>query len=117
MWTYSQTTGKLTDPQGNDAGIGYSGNGADINDPAEQDERGHGPIPQGIWSIGDFFDDHGGKGPIVAHLLPVAGTETFGRSGFMIHGDNKAGDRSASEGCVILNHSLRSAIASSGDKT
>lgn len=114
-WTYSQSTGNLTDPNGNLLGQGYSGNGADLDNPAGQADEGHGPIPQGDWSIGAFFDDPGGKGPIVCHLMPNLGTETFGRSGFMIHGDNAAMNHTASEGCIILAHTLREAIAASVD--
>jgi hypothetical protein len=75
----------------------------------------HGPIPRGAWTIGPFHDDPGGKGPVVAHLTPIEGTETFGRAGFMIHGDNKALNHTASDGCIILARSLRQTIAGSGD--
>jgi hypothetical protein len=40
----------------------------------------------------------------------------FGRSGFFIHGDNQAMNHTASEGCIILPHAARIAIASSGDR-
>jgi hypothetical protein len=114
-WTYSQSSGNLTDPDGVLAGQGYSGNGADLDNPAGQGDVGHGPIPQGDWTIGAFFDDPGGKGPVVAHLTPNEGTETFGRSGFMIHGDNSEMNHTASEGCIILARTYRKAIAASGD--
>jgi hypothetical protein len=71
----------------------------------------HGPIPRGAWTIGEFFDDPGGKGPVVAHLTPCEGTETFGRSGFMIHGDNQALNHSASEGCIVAPRFIRDQIA------
>ena len=115
-WTYSQTTGNLIDPSGEIVGQGYSGNGADLDNPAGQADVGHGPIPQGAWTIGTFFDDPGGKGPIVAHLTPNTGTDTLGRSGFMIHGDNSAANHTASHGCIILSHTLRCLIRDSGVK-
>lgn len=115
MWTYQQSTGDLTDPQGVFMGKGYSGHGQGLDNPADEQIRAVGPLPCGWYTIGAFFDDPGGKGPIVAHLAPSQGTETFGRSGFMIHGDNSEGNHSASEGCIVLNRSLRKAIAASGD--
>jgi hypothetical protein len=58
-----------------------------------QAEHNTGPIPQGKWEIGKFFNDQRphGKGPMVCPLIPFPETETFGRTEFMIHGDNKAG--------------------------
>lgn len=116
MWRYSQSTGLVTDPAGEILGVGYSGNGADLNNPAGQGDIGHGPCPQGEWTIGAFFDDVGGKGPIVARLTPCAGNDMDGRAGgFMIHGDNQAMNHTASDGCIILSHALRQTIAGSGD--
>jgi hypothetical protein len=115
-YKYAQKSGELTNLSGNLIGTGYSGNGEGLNNPALQDDPGVGPIPQGDWAIGDFFDDLGGKGPIVAHLKPMPGTETFGRSGFMIHGDNAAMDHTASHGCLVLPHPLRAQIAASAER-
>lgn len=98
-------------------GIGYSGHGDGLNNPAAQTEHDIGPIPQGEWTIGAFFDDPGGKGPIVCDLTPLPETLTFGRSGFMIHGDNSQGNHSASHGCIILGRKYREMIAASGDNT
>jgi hypothetical protein len=114
-WQYQQSTGNLTDPNGAAAGKGYSGHGTGVNNPSSQNVPDVGPIPQGNWTIGAFFDDPGGKGPIVSHLVPANGTETFGRSGFMIHGDNSEADQTASEGCIILARPFRTAIRDSGD--
>jgi len=124
-WTYAQSTGNLTDPNGDFAGTGYSGNSQGLNNPAMQNVHNEGPIPQGQWTIGAFFDDpvptppdglvH--KGPVVTHLTPNAGTQTFTRSGFMIHGDNAAMNHTASDGCIILSNSLRQQIRASLDNT
>jgi hypothetical protein len=114
-WTWRQSTGALTAPDGTLAGVGYSGNGADLDNSAGQGDIGHGPIPQGWWIIGEFFDDPGGKGPVVAHLSPAPGNTMDGRAGgFMIHGDNKAMNHTASDGCLILALAIREAIAASG---
>ena len=115
-WKYSQSTGQFLSPAGSGVGIGYSGHGSGLNNPAEQAVHMTGPIPQGEWEIGKFFDDPGGKGTIVAHLKPLPGTETFGRSGFMIHGDNAGVNHTASEGCLILPHVVREMVMGSGDR-
>lgn len=117
MWKYQQSTGELTSPAGVIVGMGYSGHGAGLNDSRAQHIPDVGPIPQGTWNIGTFFDDHGGKGPLVAHLTPEEGTDTHGRSGFMIHGDNKELNHTASHGCLILNHALRETLVTSSDRT
>jgi hypothetical protein len=92
-------------------GACYSGHGVGLNNPIVSRRARVGPIPQGWYTIGKFFDDLGGKGPVVAHLAADAGNRMYGRSGFMIHGDNARGDHSASEGCIIANHNLRLEIA------
>ncbi len=118
MWTYDSANGNLSH-DGNFVGTGYSGhddgtnNG--LNNPDLEQMPDIGPIPRGQWTIEPFFDDPGGKGPIVAHLDPKPGTEVFGRSGFMIHGDNPARNHSASHGCIILDHPYRVQIQTSAD--
>jgi hypothetical protein len=91
-FVYEQATGELyfgaADKGFTALGTCYSGHGAGLNNPAYEDVHDVGPIPQGWYTIGRFFDDLGGKGPVVAHLAGDAGNRMFGRSGFMIHGDN-----------------------------
>jgi Protein of unknown function (DUF2778) len=116
MWKYSQSTGNLTAPDGTVVGQGYSGNTSGLDNPAAQDQIGVGPIPQGSYTIRAFFNDLGGKGPMVAHLMPDPANEMYGRSGFMIHGDNPALNHTASDGCIILSRPLREVIASSSDR-
>jgi hypothetical protein len=115
MWTYSQSTGNLNTPSLELVGSGYSGRGPGLNNPQLESHSTVGPIPKGMWIISPFFDDIGHKGPIVCHLSPASDTDTFGRSGFMIHGDNSDHDHTASEGCVILAHNLREMISKSED--
>ncbi len=50
-------------------------------------------------------------------LIPYDSNEMFGRDKFRIHGDNRKGDRSASEGCIVMGPNIRSKIANSNDKT
>jgi len=115
-WKYEQKSGRLINPAGVQVCVGYSGNGKGLNNPEMQEVHKVGPIPQGKYAIGTFFDDPGGKGPIVSHLKPLEGTDIFGREGFMIHGDNQAANHSASEGCVILPHLIRENIMASRDR-
>lgn len=114
MWTYKQSTGQLIAPEGDVVGVGYSGRNQGLNNPEMQDREHLGPIPQGDWYIGHFYNSQNEKGPIVANLTPSYGTNTFGRGGFMIHGDNEAMNHTASDGCIVLAHSLRDAICKSG---
>ena len=116
MWSYEIASGQLSQNSVL-AGFGYSGHEQGLNSVEHEQVANIGPVPRGTYSIGTFFDDPGGKGPVVAHLTPDAGTNDFGRSGFIIHGDNKAGDHSASHGCIILSRPLREAISASGDRT
>lgn len=114
MWTYNSANGNLSH-NGALVGTGYSGAGEGLNNPSMSDVHDVGPIPAGYWRIGSFFDDPGGKGPIVCHLNPAEDTDAHGRGGFMIHGDNSEADHTASEGCMILARPLREQIRDSGD--
>lgn len=83
-----------------------------------QNVRNTGPIPQGTWIIGQQQNNTTGNGrnlPASMRLTPANGTDTLGRDGFIIHGDNNRGDQSASEGCPILNRDIRNQIGASGD--
>jgi hypothetical protein len=112
MWTYSQGTGKLFDPQGNHVATGYSGKGPGKNNCAMQHVRNVGPIPQGLYIIGKPYDSKK-VGPYAIPLAPDPGNEMFGRSAFLIHGDNRT--HTASEGCIILPRRTRNAIVDSGE--
>lgn len=113
-WIYNSANGNLS-RNGQLVGTGYSGHGDGLDNPAYDGVHNVGPIPTGDWTIGDFFDDPEGKGPVVAHLNPSPLTDTHNRSGFMIHGDNPAMNHSASDGCLIFNRDIRQQIAESGD--
>ncbi len=111
-WTYQQSTGEMTSPNGA-VSTGYSGHGDGKNNPDMQDVPKIGPIPQGLYTIGpSYTDPH--KGPCVMRLTPDPDNEMFGRAGFLIHGDNPQHD--ASEGCIIQGPTTRHAIAASTDK-
>lgn len=83
----------------------YSGNGLGLNTPAMQGAHDEGPIPQGIYNIGTSRTNSPGgarTGVLTFPLIPTPGTNTFGRSGLLIHGDNPSLNHSASKGCIIL---------------
>lgn len=115
MWVYDSATGTVNNPDNSYIGTAYSGNGVGLNNPAMENIHNQGPIPRGQYAIGEFFNDPE-KGPIVCHLSPMEGTDTFGRSGFMIHGDNQAVNHSASEGCIVAPRFVRDRISESPDR-
>lgn len=100
-------------------GSGYSGHGLGINNPNLQHERSVGPIPCGKWRIAELLEHTDSHGPYVLRLEPEPGTETFGRAGFLVHGDllnAAAHPNEASLGCIILGPGIRKAIWESGDR-
>ena len=112
-WTWDQSNGLLFDPGGKRVSGGYSGRGEGLNNPAMQDKRATGPIPRGVWRIGKPRNSVR-TGPFVMDLTPLPGTQTFGRSAFQIHGDNRLANFTASSGCIILRREVRERIAASG---
>lgn len=95
-------------------GMGYSGRGEGKNNPKMQAVPEVGPIPQGRYRIGPMFDSDT-HGPHCMRLTPESGTETFGRCGFLIHGDSIIHPGFASGGCIILPRAVRDEIAASRD--
>jgi|SRR5579862_1648174 len=114
-WTYVQQSGELQH-DGKPIATGYSGAGAGKNNAALQNVPNVGPIPQGDWTISGPPVDTPDHGPCVLKLTPAVGTETFGRSGFLMHGDSKEHPGCASHGCVILPRSVREQVWNSGDR-
>lgn len=134
MHQYEQSTGHWTHNglllgvgySGKDDGDGVLGPGEGKNDPDAQGERGIGPIPRGRWIIHGPPFHHPHAGPDVMRLLPLDPkpmehgeaweTQTFGRDGFLIHGDSVDKPGTASRGCIILPRLVRLAIWSTGDR-
>lgn len=113
MWTYSQSTGAIRSPEMLE-GTGYSGFGPGLDNGALESEPNVGPIPKGQWQIIEWLDNYETKGPVVAKLEPV-GHDAYGRSGFLIHGDNSDMNHTASLGCIIAARYIRQAWRASGD--
>jgi len=114
-WTYAQKTGELQQ-DGKPVATGYSGAGPGKNNPAMQTVHNVGPIPQGDWTIAGPPVKTAEHGPYVLTLKPSADTATFGRSGFLMHGDSKESPGCASQGCVVLPRLVREEVWQSGDR-
>jgi hypothetical protein len=110
MWKYDQSAGELS-RNGKVVARGYSGKGSAKNDPDMEHVRATGPIPRGMWKIGEPHRS-AKTGPYAMNLTPV-GHDAKGRSAFQIHGDNATG--TASSGCIILGPAQRRLIWESGD--
>jgi hypothetical protein len=107
-FTYRQATGQLI---GSAFGAqGYSGNGKGLNNPMMQTVHGVGPLPRGQYTIEEPHVDEK-LGPIAMRLIPHPDNEMYGRGDFFIHGDNSQMNHTASEGCIVLNHESRVAVA------
>lgn len=114
MWVYSQSQGRLT-LNGVYVATGYAGKGPGKNNPKMQDVPNVGPIPRGIYRIGDPFYSQD-NGPFCLRLTHDAANHMHGRSGFLIHGDSVKAPGTASEGCIILPRDIRGKIHKSGDR-
>jgi hypothetical protein len=117
-WVFKIGLGEFIDPDRKIlTNMAYSGHPPHVNDIAAYRLKGVGPIPVGTYGIGEPRDPPDHLGPLAMPLHPSASTATYGRSGFFIHGDNRAMDHTASDGCIILSHDIRAIIAESDDKT
>ena len=115
MWQYQQSTGQMTDPNGNVVATGYSGHNGGINDPSQQSSPNIGPLPQGNYTIGPAHTPPDHLGVFALPLYPDPNNTMFGRFGFFIHGDNQFMNQTASDGCIIMPLTVRESIANSGD--
>jgi hypothetical protein len=109
MFVYSIASGKLF-LDGALRGQGYAGAPAGKNNPLMCPVHNIGPIPCGQWLISGPPEDTQTHGPFVLHLSPCAGTNTFGRGGFLIHGDNMSDPGNGSEGCIVMARQIREFI-------
>ena len=122
MLIYSQSTGRMT-RDGVEIARGFAGNNyrpkenptgiKGRNNPDAQNLHCIGPLPQGLYRIGDW-GVHPPLGPNSAPLTQVSG-ETFGRSGFFIHGPGGADPDNSSEGCICLLPMPRLVVSHSGE--
>lgn len=121
MNVYVQSTGAFYDGNGDFLWRGYSGGnrGNDpegVNNPELQDVPCVGPLPVGLYRIGEPHD-HPTCGRYFIPLTPHPDNHMFGRGGFGIHGDliTAVGQQRASDGCIILPLSVREKIGAGSD--
>lgn len=116
MFTFESSTGRLLDAASKVVVVGYSGYHEGKNNPAMQNVHNVGPIPEGIWDIvGEPFDSDM-HGPYCLRLQPEGLTETYGRDGFLCHGDSNEHPGEASRGCIILPRWARVQIWAAADR-
>lgn len=110
VWYYFIASGAFSRPFSTvPVFIAYSGKGTFRDDPTATALKGQGPIPVGMYRALNPRD-HPTLGPVAIPLEPHPATETYGRGGFYIHGDNGRGDFSASSGCIVVQRSARIAV-------
>jgi len=118
-WKFEISSGKVFDPVGTLAGLGYAGGNkgqdpAGVNNPADESLKDIGPLPEGRYAFGEPVE-HSQLGPFAIPLIPDPGNEMYGRGSFYIHGDTADLDHSASEGCLILARNVREEMWASPD--
>ena len=87
-----------------------------INDPDYCSVKNTGPIPPGVYTIGEPYQNPN-TGSHTMNLTPDESNEMFGRGDFRCHGDNPAMNRSASDGCIIRSPAnIRCQIYTQGEK-
>lgn len=102
-YTYSQSAHRFS-------GTGYDGSTIDTtgccsgqsgscrNNPSCQCQVSVGPLPQGVYTLGNMMTFKGM--PYCYELYPSASNSMCGRSGFLIHGGSCSGN--PSEGCIVI---------------
>jgi hypothetical protein len=122
---YSQTSGQITDDDGNLIATGFAGNDSrpivnpnrihGFNNPDAQNLHKIGPLPQGVYEVGSW-GDHPPLGLFSATLTQIS-RESYGRDGFWIHGESSTDPLNSSEGCIVLGHSDRLAVMNLNPQT
>jgi hypothetical protein len=108
-WIYSQSTGNLS-RDGKLVATGYSGAVGHVNKTESEGLRNRGPIPRGLWRMFYVYQRHARLGAVAIALKPQD-HKALGRSDFMIHADSVRKPGTASQGCIILPHAARVAMA------
>lgn len=120
-WLWNISTGECFYPNGSTVvGVGYAGNGPDLNNVDSQHIVGHGPIPEGLYTLAPLDAVHVTTHGVTLHdscaLIPDPANVMYGRSGFRLHGRKSLTDLSASDGCPILDHASRMFVMTSADR-
>lgn len=119
MWIFDSSTGWLSNPDGDQIEQGYAGgdlgkNPEGINNKAYQYTRLIGPLPVGLYTMGDAVEGTH-LGPLAIPLTPDPSNDMRGRAGFYCHADTIGHPRCASEGCIVMSHATRLLLSQSAD--
>jgi hypothetical protein len=114
-WIYSQKTGILKH-NGKFIAEGYAGKGIGKNTPKMENIPNIGLIPKGKYRMIELIQSHPTTGKYSIRLLPASNNKMYGRSGFLIHGDNRTNSGTASSGCIILKLIYRQQMWKSNDR-
>lgn len=87
---------------------GYAGNGSCKNNPDCEHRKGRGPLPRGRYRVQRMGPHPRFAAPVYRLIQETA--PTFGRGGFLIHGDSRTKPGEASSGCIVLGYVDREAI-------
>ena len=109
--TFSQI-GVLSSSNGLLSAKGSAGHGEGKNNGALQADSNVGPLPCGWYTIQYPPFRHNHCGEFCLRLIPDKENQMFGRSGFLIHGDNATG--TASHGCIVQPRNIRELIVKEG---
>jgi len=101
-YTYNQKTGQFCNDSTGQCTQSYSGSRGET----DQTKKNAGPIPAGKYTITNSCSGVGER----CDLKPDSSNNMFGRNKFQIHGDNGKGDKSASQGCIILDQKDRAGL-------
>jgi hypothetical protein len=112
-WTFYQV-GDLVGPDDLHHAA-YAGHGAHKNDPESQQIHYLGPLPCGVYRIGDPINSPK-LGPLAFPLIPDVANEMFGRVAFYIHADSITHPGEASDGCICTDFVTRQKVHTSGDR-
>jgi len=120
MWTFCNSTGGLRDPDDNFIESGYAGGFLGtrpeaINNPAYQYTPNVGPLPVGLYTMGEAVEGTH-LGPLAIPLTPDSANDMRGRGHFYIHADTIGHPRCASEGCIVMSHATRVLLSQSDDR-
>jgi hypothetical protein len=120
MFIFESSTGRLFDLNQKFIATGYAGgnkgqNREGINNPKLQNVHNIGPLPEGIYTMGDPVEGSH-LGPLAIPLTPDSNNQMFGRSDFYVHGDHIGAPGTASDGCMIFAHDIRTLLSQSDDK-
>ena len=118
-WTFEISTGKMFDPAGKLAGVGYAGGDLGkrpdaVDNPADESIPDIGPLPEGLYMFGSLVFHHVKLGTYCFPLNPDKDNRMYGRSGFWVHGDTAVPGH-ASEGCIVQPYPTRVAMYESTD--